>query len=365
MEQNMLRISVKELKPNMILAKDISTKKGVVILAKNTMLNKVNYTKLTENDIKHVYIFKDSIEDDALCFTDKAHTVEAQMEPITEKAEFKSFERRYNDSLEKTKEVLSIIGDGKQLANEYLYSVTNEVINLINCKSDLLTYFGYLRESNDHTYKHSINVSLMCNLFAKWIGVNDEELKWITIAGLLHDVGKIKIDSEILNKKGKLTDEEFETVQKHTIYGYDLVKNMNIPDEVKKAVLMHHEKVNGTGYPNKLKGNDIGRYAKIVAICDVYEAMTSSRVYRDKYCPFKVIEEFERQSFGLLDMEYLFIFLQNIAYTYVGSWVALNDNSIAEVMFINKSNMGRPIVKKDGEFIDLSMDTDKYIVNIV
>ena len=114
---------------------------------------------------------------------------------------------------------------------------------------------------------------------------------------MLHDIGKLKIDPKILNKKGKLTDEEFEEIKKHPVLGYEIVKDMDLPEKIKEAVLMHHEKINGTGYPSGLKGEEISNYAKIVSICDIYDAMTSTRTYRKRFCPFQVIRNFERQNF--------------------------------------------------------------------
>lgn len=140
---------------------------------------------------------------------------------------------------------------------------------------------------------------------------------------------------------------------------------MDISDLIKDAVLMHHEKINGTGYPSGLKSEQISEYAKIVSICDIYDAMTSNRSYREKICPFTVIRNFERQNFSILDTEYLLIFLQNIAYTYVGSWVKLTNGKIAEIIFINQSQMSRPIVKADDKFLDLSKNLDIDIENLV
>lgn len=195
--------------------------------------------------------------------------------------------------------------------------------------------------------------------------MSEEEGKLLTVAGVLHDVGKTKVDPVVLNKEGKLTNEEYEIVKKHSYLGYKMVEKSDLPEEIKSAVLMHHEKIDGSGYPMGLKGDKISKFAKIVCICDIYDAMTSNRVYRDKICPFDVIRSFEKSSLGVLDTEYLLIFLQNIAYTYVGSMVELSDGRTAEVVFINSANLSMPIVKCDDSFMDLSQTSDITIDHII
>lgn len=359
------KVKLSDVKTNMVLAKDVLTSSGIVILAKNTMLNNVNFTKLSSNNITHVMVWEKSIEDSAKPITSEVHTIEQQMKPVTEKKEFKEFNSSYNKNVDKTKESLVAIGNGDAVDKDKLYEMTNSIISKLNCKSDVFSYLGYLKDTDNHIYSHSMNVSLLCNLFSKWIGMSEQESKDITIAGLLHDIGKTKIDNSLLNKKGKLTNEEFEEIKKHTTYGYEIIAEQDFSEEIKNAVLMHHEKIDGSGYPLGLKEDEISKFPKIVAICDIYDAMTSDRAYREKICPFKVIRNFEQGSYSLLDTKYLLAFLQNIAYTYVGSWVKLTNGKNAEVVFINKNMMSRPIVKSENNFIDLSKNKELDIQGIL
>ncbi len=360
------KIKVSEVRPNCILARDVVTKTGVVILAKNTMLNSVNFTKVEQNNVDYVYVWEDSIDDTIPAFKQKeVYTVNDQIRSVTDNPEFKEFNGVYNENLDEIKEILKSIGNGGDINKEQLFNIVKDVMGKINCKSDIFTYLSYLKGINDYTYSHSFNVSLLCNMFSKWLNLSEDETEDLTVAGLLHDIGKLKINQDILNKKGKLTDEEFEEIKRHPSLGYEMIKDVDISDSIKDAVLMHHEKINGKGYPSGLKADEISKYAKIVSICDIYDAMTSDRIYRDKICPFRVIRNFERENFSILDTQYLFVFLQNIAYTYVGSWAKLTDGRIAEIIFINQSQMSRPIVKTEDEFIDLSRKIDIDIENLV
>lgn len=356
MESNkkILKISINDIRPNMVLAADVVTKSGAVILAKNTMLNNVNFTKLKSNEITSIKVWDQSYDKNADVLTHGENTIEEQMKPITSRPEYKQFSGVYESKIDNAKETLLAIGDGGEVDVDELYGITTDIVNTVNCKSDIFAYMLSLKDIGDHTYTHSINVSLLCNLFSKWMGMSEEEGKILTIAGILHDIGKTKVPHDVLNKKEKLTDAEFEEIKRHPTYGYEMVVEKDIPEEVKMAVLMHHEKMDGSGYPMGIKGTKITKFAKIVAICDIYDAMTSDRVYRSKICPFEVIRNFEESSFGLLDTEYLLVFLQNIAYTYVGSWVKLSNGENAEIVFINRGQMSRPIVKSGERFLDLS-----------
>lgn len=360
------KIKSTEVRPNCILARDVVTKTGVVILAKNTMVNSVNFTKIEENNIKYVYVWEDSIDDTiaAIHGENTPAAIDNSSKSIADKLEFKEFDNTYTEKLDSTKEILESIEQGGSIDKNALFSITKDAMEKINCKSDIFAYLSYIKNTDDYTFSHSLNVSLLCNMFSKWLNLSEEETEDLTIAGLLHDIGKLKIDPKILNKKGKLTDEEFEEIKKHPVLGYEIVKDMDLPAQIKEAVLMHHEKINGTGYPSGLKGEEISNYAKIVSICDIYDAMTSTRTYRKRFCPFQVIRNFERQNFSILDTQYLLIFLQNIAYTYVGSLVKLTNGKTAEIIFINQRQMSRPIVKTDSEFIDLSKNLNLDIESL-
>jgi len=202
-------------------------------------------------------------------------------------------------------------------------------------------------------------------VFAAWLGMNKTETANLITAGLLHDLGKLKIPLEILHKKGRLTDEEFEIMKSHTVVGYRLLQNQNIPEEMKLAALMHHERIDGSGYPIGAKDKQINEYAKIIAICDIYDAMTANRVYRGRICPFEVIKQFEVSSFGELDTNYLLTVLKNIAYTYFGSWVRLSNGISAEIVYIHQNDLSRPIVRAGDTLIDIQKTPGVTIIDVM
>ena len=364
------KISVVELRVDMILAMDIVNEMGAVILAKDTSLNTTNFKRLLENGIKSASVKTASINrqrPELYGVSGKPEPASESEEhlPIKERKDYKEFVKQHEENNEVIKKQLHAISDGAQIQLDELYTLTDNVMNKLKCKSDVFAYLSSLKTADEHTFAHCNNVSLLCNLFGRWIDMPEAELINLTAAGVLHDVGKMQVDQKVLNKKGKLTDEEFAEIKKHTTYGYRILEPQNIPTEIKLAVLMHHEKIDGTGYPTGANHTQISKFAKIVAICDIYDAMTANRIYRDKICPFDVIKNFEQQSYGKLDTEYLLIFLQNIAYTYIGTKVLLNTGVSGEVVFINKGNLSRPIIKDGTKYIDLLKEKETFIQEVI
>ena len=210
-----------------------------------------------------------------------------------------------------------------------------------------------MRQFDDLTYVHSVNVALIASILGQWLKFSEKDIRILTISGLLHDIGKIMIPNEILTKPGKLTVAEYNIMKQHVNFGYEKVKNQNIDIRIKEACLLHHEKCDGTGYPFGLKSDHIPAVAKIIAIADVYDAMTSPRVYRGPTCPFDVINLFEQEGFQKYDSRYIMIFLRRIAESYLNENVRLSDGRSGKLIYINNHALSRPVVMADGEAIDL------------
>ena len=150
----------------------------------------------------------------------------------------------------------------------------------------------YLKQFSIETYEHSIRVGELCASFGKFLGLDEEDIKKVKISGLLHDVGKTKIPSNLLHKNEKFTEKEYEFIKKHTEYGVDILKEAGINDEdILCSVLYHHERIDGLGYPSGKKENEIPFLSKILIICDSYDAMNSVRSYRDRLPQDKIISE--------------------------------------------------------------------------
>ena len=219
-----------------------------------------------------------------------------------------------------------------------------------------------IRKYDDATFIHSLNVAILCNMFGHWINMPQDDLDVLTLAGLLHDVGKMKIPEEIIKKPGILTEEEYTEIKNHPRRGYNLLKPMKLDERIKKVALMHHERCDGSGYPDGLRGDQIDEFAKIVAIADVYDALTSARVYRGALCPFEVINMVvEQDGDKRFDPKYLHPFLEGIVKSFIGCEVVLSDGEKGTIVAMHADELARPSVCVSGKVLDLREMSDVTI----
>ena len=197
------------------------------------------------------------------------------------------------------------------------------------------------------------------------MGLDQQQLLQLTVAGLLHDVGKMLIPETILNKPGKLTYQEFIIMQKHTIYGYEILKEtIGVTHRQALVALQHHERMDGSGYPMGIKGDKIDLFSRIVAVADVFHAMTSRRVYQDQFPFYKVVSEIERSMFDSLDPAISIVFIEKIMSALIGSSILLSDGRAGKIVMVPKNYPTRPLIQVGEEFIDLTIHSDLQIEKI-
>ena len=280
--------------------------------------------------------------------------------------QFKKFEESFIANSRTFKDKLKDIAEnGAEVDSR---AMIDSITSLIDEDMTGITVFDMLhnmRQYDDFTYMHSMNVSLICNVFAKWLKMSQADIDILTLGGLLHDIGKIKIPDNIIRKPDKLSPAEYNIIKTHSLQGYNILKDKNIDDNVKQCALMHHERCDGSGYPLGLEGDKINTYAKIVAIADVYDAMTAARIYRGPLCPFKVISIFESEGLQKYDGHYILTFLEHVATTYMNNRVRLNNGMEGDVIFMNRNQYSRPMLQCADKFIDLSKEPDLYIGTFV
>ena len=236
----------------------------------------------------------------------------------------------------------------------------------IYSNGDIIGPLSLQADMENYIYTHSVNVSFLARTLGKWMGCSERTIKHLTLAGLLHDIGKYKISDDILEKPGELTEKEFIEIHQHPRYSYDLLNEIEgIHNDVLLGILTHHEREDGTGYPIGVTSEKINLVGKIVAVVDIYDAMTSERIYRKSNTPFEVFELMQNGSFGKLHPIILNKFIKNMSEYYHKSKVILNNGEEAEVVFINYRKVSQPIVTVGGRFIDLSLEPDLHIVSIL
>lgn len=354
-----MNFTLDRLKSGMITYEDIYNSTGAVILYRGTVLEERHIEKIGLNRVEKVKIV---ISDKGISSDDNENKIRS----IVDQKKLKEFREKYTKKVDQVTYVIKEIGRGAYVNIQEINQISRHIIKEFDTVGDVINYLHLVRPLDDYTYSHSLNVSLMSIIIAKWLGLKDEEIDEIACAGLLHDIGKTKIPESLLSKPGKLTIDEFEEIKRHTVLGYLMLKDIkDATGNIQYSVLMHHEKIDGSGYPLGALDDEIPLFPKIIAIADIYDAMTSNRSYRSKMCPFEVIKNFEMQTFGKLDTRVLTVFLKNIANSYLGDFVELNTGEICEVVFINPSQVWQPIVKFGDEFIDLSRDKGKRHVKAI
>lgn len=365
----MKEYQTKDLLPGMVTAIPVRTKRGQLIINPNveltrTLISRLEFygiasVQITEN--KQVAAPMETPKDPAYFPAKSPVSAPSPVSDASYSQKLKSspeFQRFQVDFTLRSQDLKNCfdayLSDGGTVNKEELLSKT---ISLVSPKQTTLDVFDMLhnmRQVNDSTYAHSLNVAIISRIIGKWLHFSNEELDTLTLAGLLHDIGKTKIPDEVLNKDGKLTYEEFQMIRNHPKYGYDILKSQPLNSHIKKAALMHHERCDGSGYPMGLTMEEIDDYALIIAIADVYDAMTAARSYRAPLCPFEVIAEFEKDGLQKYKPKYILTFLENIANAYQNNRVMLSDGTSARIVLLNHRRLSKPLVQlDDGACIDL------------
>ncbi|MFA5524367.1 MAG: HD-GYP domain-containing protein [Tissierellales bacterium] len=342
-------LTIDEVKVGMILNANVDNETtGAILLASGTVLNRNNIFTLKNLGIKYIDIYVKKDEEDYLIVNNE------------------SFTEKYEKFAEKTKSIFSNARFGKKLVVCEIGETVNEMMDEITKSNNILARLRQIEEDDDYTFQHSLDVCMLATMIGKWLGYTPVELKQLSLAGLFHDIGKVKIPDNIIYKPGKLTEIEFDSVKKHTVLGYNLInETMELSKNIAHGALQHHEREDGRGYPFGISSNKIHEFAKIIAVCDIYDAMTTERVYKGKQSPFLVAEQIFEDSFETLDPRIATVFINNISKFYVGNIVKLSSGEIGEIIYIHRQMPTRPIVKIDDKFIDLLTDRYYHIADVI
>lgn len=234
---------------------------------------------------------------------------------------------------------------GKAVDAEAAMQMVDEIASSVDRNLGALISLVRLKNKDEYTYMHSVAVCALMVALAKELGLSQVETKKAGLAGLLHDLGKATIPSEVLNKPSALTEDEFTLVKLHPERGHELLLKANITDEVTLDVcLHHHEKVNGTGYPKKLKAAEISIFAKMGAVCDVYDAITSNRPYKDGWEPGVSLQRMAQWN-GHFDEVVFKAFVKSVGIYPIGSMVKLKSGRLAVVIDQSPKSLLTPIIK--------------------
>ncbi|MCM1244449.1 MAG: HD-GYP domain-containing protein [Roseburia sp.] len=361
-EEKVITVPVSNLIPGMVAARDVYSRNDRLLIPKDSEINDKTITRITFMGIMSVPVYDNDmvempLEDDEL---------ENEYMSPEEKQEFVEFKENYdltaNNVMKNMNQLLKADGEIDQAR---LVEDVDKLVFKSRSKYHIFDMLHNIKRFDDETYRHCLNVAMINNVFADWLGMNEHEKNQLTLCGLLHDVGKLLINKEVLRKPDRLTEDEYEEIRQHPMRGYQSLKDKKIPESVKRAVLLHHERCDGKGYPFGFTTSEIDPYAAITAIADVYEAMTATRVYRKGMSPFDVIRIFEEDGKKQFNPIFLVPLLNNMTNTYLQHEVVLSNGKTGKIVLINKNELSRPtILLDDGTLFDLSKEREVNITEV-
>ncbi len=366
----MTKTAITDVKPGMFTAAPVYSATGQLILPEHSILTVQQISRLEFYGIQWVAIIpEEEIRDSAMEeLSDNEHEeIISYSQKIRRSKSFHIFKIDYGKKVKLLQQSMNDLL--KKNVPVDTASLLDQVGSLYQNNMTTLSIFDMLhnmREIDDSTYAHCLNVALIARMLGEWVGLSEEDLEVLTLAGLLHDIGKCMISPEIIKKPSLLTPDEYEEVKKHARYGAEILETQPLDKRVIRAALMHHERCDGTGYPMGLKDEEIDDFAKIIAIADVYDAMTANRCYRKGLCPFEVIATFEREGLTKYDSRYILTFLNRIVDTYICNSVLLNDGTCGKIVLMNQKSLSRPVIHTmTNEYIDLTKHPELYIQAII
>ena len=350
----MRKVHVDKARIGTKLARDVFGSEGGVLLSEGTTLKESYLEKLKQYRISEIFI-KDDISD-GIKILDVVH------------------EKTREDAKKLIKSMMENYNFSNDLEVQKVKGAINKIIEELLDNSDILDNLSNIRAVDDYTFEHSVNVCILSLITGIGLGYDKTLLRNLGTGAMLHDIGKLRIPKEILQKPSQLTVEEFEEIKRHTVYGYEILKKSNKVNIISSYIAFgHHERFDGTGYPLQLKGDNIQQCARIVAVADVYDALTSDRVYRKKLKPHEVFEYITSLGTHHFDQKVVNSFVKYVSVYPLGSGVLLNTRERGIVVRANMELPTRPVIrviydermrKLDDFFeVDLSLKTGAFIVD--
>lgn len=363
-----MRVSSSQLVPGCVLLRDVKGKTNRPIIPEKTVLTDNHILFLKKFLIDQVEV-SERLAAGTFFKPLPIRPEEEQPEKKTSEVELAtlSFKEHYLYVVASYKKLFESWRNNQPIRN---LAVRNLLLPLLDRMDDIGSSVYTLHQyanKKDYFYHHGVSVAILSAYLGKKMGYQQGEWYQIGLAGLLSDAGMAKLGDFILKKEGALTEAEKIEIRKHPTHSYRMVEHIShIPYTVKLAVLQHHERIDGSGYPLGLSHEKIHSFARIIAVSDMYHAMTSERLYRQKQSPFRVIEELQKEQFSKLDPRVVQVFVDAVTNFSIGTKVILSTNQIGEIVFIEQNHPTRPIVRlESGEIITLSNNHQLYIKEIV
>lgn len=349
----MRKINIAEVQPGMTLARTIINDSMIVVLAENTLLSFAHITRLKFLGVEHLFI------KDAYDLSPQNSIVQSML------SSSHAFVADYQEVLSLAEDIFSTTGKSEKIPVKKAQDLVHHSITPMVKKSGVVDYLYELKHLDNSTYNHSLRVSILAGVLAKWLQYDELAIQDVILAGFLHDIGKMQLDKKLIEKNVEhLTDAERELYIQHTLNGSHLLSaDKAISEGVQRAALQHHENMDGSGFPFGSHIQDIHDYAKIVAVANLYDNITTEREGFLKQTPFSAIEVITQKMYTSLDPKICVPFLLNVQQAFIGSKVLLSTKEKGVIIQYNKDFTALPLLRTEaGEIIDLNTRNDVKII---
>ncbi|MEK3719894.1 HD-GYP domain-containing protein [Paenibacillus sp. FSL H8-0034] len=316
--------------------KNIYTSQSALLLPASTLLNEKSSRLLSQHCI---------------------HLSPEDLEPA-----FDEMEQIMDQSVMEVKQIFSEIEHSGNIPFEKIKQTILPTLCDLSKDFGIIGFMLTIQRVDDYTYRHSAGVAMMAAMIGRWMKLPEDEIPRLAMAGMLHDVGKLFISPAILQKPGRLLSEEYEQMKLHPELGYAcLMRQPEVDERAALVALQHHEREDGSGYPLGIKGSEMDPWSKIVAVADVFHAMTSKRAYREELPLYEVLRNMWVHAYGAMDPLVVHSFMEKLMIYLIGCEVVLSDGQLGKIVMLNDKNPVNPLVEVEGGFIDLSQEPSLYI----
>lgn len=340
-----LTIGIEKLVVGMYVRKIAEQKAGTVQIKTSGRVN----NQAIINELKRKGITRLVIDTDLSSHAEKSDATDKQQEPLATcvplASELIKAENIYQQGMALQKNLYAAVLEGTPFEAAVPAEFARALVGSLNRNPDALLLLSRIRDKDTYLLEHSLNVGILSANFARFLGMSPPEIEAVAYSSLLHDMGKIMIPDEILHKPGRLTHDEMEVMKKHVEYGVDFLTAMNIESSLISVISEHHERLDGQGYPNQLSGDEISYNGRILAITDMYDALTADRCYKAGMSSQNALKILMKDSEIKLDATLLKQFIKCMGIYPLGSLVELSNKRVAMVMHHNEQQPLRPTVK--------------------
>jgi HD-GYP domain-containing protein (c-di-GMP phosphodiesterase class II) len=363
-----MKIKTREAEEGCILDQDINGMTSMPIIPKNTVIQDIHIKVLHSFHIEEVSVKRTKADGSPFMPKITMETEEEKIEQPTREQSNEEFLKLYLEKVQEFKLEFQNWQSGMSVSISNIRNIILPLLALVEDHPQNIIQLNQYSSKANYIYHHPLAVGLISGVIAKKLGFDKGKKIQVTLAGLLADCGMAKIPVSILTKQSALTEAEFKEIKMHPVYSYKMVKDISLlKPETKLAIFQHHERLDDSGYPTGEKKERIHQFSQIIAVADVFHAMTSERIYRGRQLPFQVLEQIKEDHFGKYDIQVVQALMDITADLSIGTVIQLSNGDVGEVMFTTRENLTRPLIqiRETGAILDLTKRRDLFIEVVI